>query len=829
MDRPGDPGPLKPDDADRLEDLLDRFEKAWKEAEAQGGWVDVGTFLPSPGDVLRAEALYELIKIDLEARWRARHAIFLDQYLERFPELRSGGDELARLIYEEYRVRRLYGDHPALATYRERFPDWYPRVQELLVKQPLPSGADVPADGDIERITGGYKKFHCLGRGAFGEVWRATAPGGVEVAVKVIYRHLDRAAAEQEKQALDLVKLLHHPFLLQTHAYWTEEDQLIMAMELAEGSLRGRLSDCQQAGLPGIPPEELMGYLREAAEALDYLHSHKVHHRDIKPDNILLLRGHAKVADFGLARCEQSWSVQVSGSGTPAYMAPEIWDNRSSPHADQYSLAASYVELRLGRQLFAGISMWEAMIAHTLREPHLSPLPEEEQRVLLKALAKEPNQRYASCKEFVAELERVVCPKEEAPARPLWIWKLGLAVSAGTALSFLLYMLLMPRLQLEQPEPVSLAAWASGMVHVQIHRSRLADEVKLHFQNLPPHVHIPDATIAEQEESVEVPVSAERIAATATWHVRVAAEARNVRTQQQDLVLHVLPPAGPPGIREVRGEEPLSDRPYYKRLTLVLEDGEKGIPVEFVLVAHDGGPAPFYIMQDKVWNGLFTWFVDRAQKEWRGDAVKAGDLDTLNDSHWRQGAEIELPKDAKGRRQFSFLAADKHPNLPVLGVTVEQAILLAHWLGGKLPTTLQWDTAAGRYEPNPQDGPFKPGPGAEQQIAVNRKREGPLAIGTSPADRSPYDCRDMAGNGLEWTRNFKDSAREVPLPEGSAQLNQLVELRGKRYTAPRPLRFGELKDSHEDESNDYRPRWENEQAGPRLRQTSFRVVLEPSP
>src|SRR5205823_5647664 len=129
-------------------------------------------------------------------------------------------------------------------------------------------------------VGGGYRLLGLLGRGAFGEVWRAEAPGGVLVAVKIIHRTATGEEARREKEALELVKQLRHHHLLSLQAVFSLEDRLLIALELADSNLRGRLHQCQKTGLPGIPPAELLRYFREAAEALDYLHKQKVHHRD---------------------------------------------------------------------------------------------------------------------------------------------------------------------------------------------------------------------------------------------------------------------------------------------------------------------------------------------------------------------------------------------------------------------------------------------------------------------------------------------------------------------------------------------------------------------
>lgn len=263
-----------------------------------------------------------------------------------------------------------------------------------------------------------YELVHVLGRGGFGEVWKANGPGGFQVALKFI--HLEGDIAQVELRSLELMKDIRHPHLLSMFGAWRRDDHLILALELADRALYDRWREARGAGQPGIPAAELVEYMRDAASGLDHLNKLGLQHRDIKPHNILLVGGGAKVSDFGLAKLMEHSIASHTGAMTPAYAAPEFLQGKTSSHSDQYSLAISYCELRGGRLPFAGAPA-QVVTGHLMGEPDLSMLPSAERRAVARALAKDPEQRWPSCRAFVAALTVTadeVAP-EPAPPPPL--------------------------------------------------------------------------------------------------------------------------------------------------------------------------------------------------------------------------------------------------------------------------------------------------------------------------------------------------------------------------------------------------------------------------
>ncbi len=251
----------------------------------------------------------------------------------------------------------------------------------------------------------GYTLEKRIGAGGYGEVWLAHAPGGLTKAVKFIFGYHNEKRASSELHSLEKIKAVRHPFLLSLERIEVIEGRLVIVTELADGSLKDRFDHFLQNGEVGIPRDELLGYLRDSADALDYLSDHhSLQHLDVKPENLLLLAGHVKVADFGLVKEIQETQASLVGGMTPLYSAPEVFQGRPTCFSDQYSLAVLYQEMLTGVLPFSGTTSAELTLQHMHDEPNLTPLPLADRYVLARALAKDPKQRYASCSELVQAL-----------------------------------------------------------------------------------------------------------------------------------------------------------------------------------------------------------------------------------------------------------------------------------------------------------------------------------------------------------------------------------------------------------------------------------------
>ncbi len=294
----------------------------------------------------------------------------------------------------------------------------------------------------------GYHLECPIGRGGFGEVWRAMGPGRTKVALKFI--NLDDKPGRKELRAIGSITKVRHAHLLPIHGYWILDAHgrllddelleasstvalpaggpdapapraatLVVAMTLADSSLKDLLERRQADGNAGIPLHELLRYLDDTARAIDYLNSPRhdlgsgptgIQHCDIKPQNILLLGDCACVCDFGLVQV-LSESATSGINGTPAYMPPErISGDGPAATSDQYSLAITYYELRTGRLPLTFSNPVEAFHAHVQQRLDFGGVSAAEERVLRRATAFNPQARYASTLVLMEQLRQAVAP-----------------------------------------------------------------------------------------------------------------------------------------------------------------------------------------------------------------------------------------------------------------------------------------------------------------------------------------------------------------------------------------------------------------------------------
>ncbi len=259
----------------------------------------------------------------------------------------------------------------------------------------------------------GYRLARFLGRGSWGEVWKATRAAGQPLALKFLTCESPLAAA-QEIRALQAVRQLHHPNLIRLDQVWCHLGYVIIGMELAEGSMLDLLK-IYRAELGGpMMTEHVCHYLMQIAAALDFLNTRQhnlggcrvaVRHCDVKPSNMLLFGETVKLADFSVATQSTSQLWYHRRVGTMDYIAPEVFQGRLSDRTDQYALAISYFQLRTGRLPFPDTPA-QFQPDYVRPEPDLSALSCGEQPVIARALSPVPQDRWPSCSELVRQLAR---------------------------------------------------------------------------------------------------------------------------------------------------------------------------------------------------------------------------------------------------------------------------------------------------------------------------------------------------------------------------------------------------------------------------------------
>jgi serine/threonine protein kinase len=287
-----------------------------------------------------------------------------------------------------------------------------------------PEGCGFQAVVDFLRREYGWRLDHEIGQGGFGVVYREVVDG-VERAVKISRFPLEevgaspgnasdvQAAVQRELEAIELLcRVGNHPHVLTLIRYEVVLGHLVTVWELAsEGTLLDRLKEHQQQnGQCGLPLDQLMPWMEQAAEGIEFLNSRGIFHRDIKPQNLFLVGGQVKVGDLGFLKLAGLSTASQTGMGTVGYLPLEAYPRSANEKGqlhrtiDVYGLAATYVHLRTGKPPF-GTTPHEITARQQRGDPCTEGMTAAEAEWVRQALSPRPNDRPTSAKSFVQQLE----------------------------------------------------------------------------------------------------------------------------------------------------------------------------------------------------------------------------------------------------------------------------------------------------------------------------------------------------------------------------------------------------------------------------------------
>lgn len=433
---------LSGDDWKILSQATERLERSWQ-ANASGGEPNLILFLSGVSDfALRRRILMELVKIDQEYRWGRGQKKLLEHYLKEWPELEADTQALHELLEAECLTRAGLNELPTEDELRRRLPAIGESVDlEALSAQVdcenLPLSQVVPKLAALKSV-GRYQILSEIGSGGMGTVFRAIDPNlDRPVALKI--PHIDpkresEMAAQFQQEARAAAKI-KHPNICVIHDVGTADRKPYLVMDFISGqSLEDRLSHGPLA------PKEAVAIVSKLADALHCFHQEGLIHRDVKPSNVMLKdNGEPVLTDFGLVQQtypEAGTTIPESLRGTPAYIAPEILNNKDQPpdaRSDVYSLGVLLYHCLAGCPPFQG-ELTEVLRDVAEGEPpslrQVCPFIDPGLEIICeRAMAKSPGSRFQSAADLAFSL-KLWC---ERPASS----RLQLALAIVCGLGFL--------------------------------------------------------------------------------------------------------------------------------------------------------------------------------------------------------------------------------------------------------------------------------------------------------------------------------------------------------------------------------------------------------
>jgi serine/threonine protein kinase len=355
-----------------------------------------------------------------EMAWKTGQRPSIQQVLEEAP---AGGALRARLLRElialEVNYRRQRGELPTREEYRDLFPnDDIDAVWSTILFIPSDCSPEVDQSTPVPERIGRYKVCRKIDGGTYGDVYLGQDDAfDRQVAIKVPSPKLlaSQTAIDHFLSEARNVGRLEHEGIVRAYDFGREADGICyIVYEYIEGTTLAKRIKPERLAVKPLMPDQAAGLVAQLALALHYAHLQRLYHRDIKPANILLDRqGRPRITDFGLAiREEDLANERGRQAGTRAYMSPEQV-RRQGHHIDGrtdiYSLGVILYELLCGRRPFEAKTKneLEDQILHREAKPPRQikdSIPQELERVCLKALSKRVQDRFTTAKDMADEL-----------------------------------------------------------------------------------------------------------------------------------------------------------------------------------------------------------------------------------------------------------------------------------------------------------------------------------------------------------------------------------------------------------------------------------------
>ena len=585
---------------------------------------------------------------------------------------------------------------------------------------------------------GRYHILEQLGQGGMAVVYKAYDTRlEREVAVKLIRKgqfgtdYQAHMLKRFEREARSLAKMLH-PNIVPIYDYGEHDGAPYLVMAYIPGGTLKQRTTGQ------VPYPQAARMLAPMARALEYAHQREIIHRDVKPANILITEeGIPMLSDFGVAKIlesEEGGTLTGTGVGvgTPEYMAPEQWVNKVVPQTDIYSLGVVFYELVTGRKPYTADTPAAVLIKQTTdplpRPKEFVPgLPDGVEQVIFKAMAKKPEERYASMGEFAAALDKLGLQAEPRKAsKPV-------PVMAGPGSKPIKEN---PPAGASHPGPdetwdpgqtgVSPGAVKRGGVPVWAYLvggvvvlGMIAGGVMLGLGS-------GSGKAAPAPTATALPPTPAAVIPTLTQAPAVEAPQTSLPAPTVQAVLPMLPVV-------IKTEAAPKDG-----MTMVY------VPQgDFLMGTNDGGSDAkpvhtvyldaFWIDQTEVTNAMYE------------KCVTSG--------------SCNAPHDTKSNTHPYYYNNSRFANYPVIYVDWSQADAYCKWAGRRLPTEAEWEKAA-----RGTDGRSYPwGEGIDNNMA-NYATDDTTAVGSYPGRTSPYGVLDMAGNVWEWVSDWYGSAYYASSP-----------------------------------------------------------------